>query len=267
MICGIVPLGVAGQEIQDTSTIWWLIEHSQTPQRDMVGWYYAIEDLRQAVLVEAPQSPYLQKIEQISKDLRQELDAKKALRPLSSTSLSLLDQYRSGVLTNDKSLDKPCPQFAQLIDDWAFALDLPASLITATWLMESGCGRSRPANGDGIFQIVSKDYGTGVMTTGHRIWMVSDFNDFVRAKFARYHRVNAITTGFPMSYQYIDYTGVVKFGALYNGLSGANVRGDISPASVNYVFGKLNDQYSGAVKDGLLVRVMKVMKETERNRR
>lgn len=258
MWCLVSP--VFAQEITDTNSILSLVATNPKPNTALVERYYAIEDLRQAVLLQAPQSPYLSKLNTMSKDLRKELDAKKLLRPLSPSSLALSGQYRSGVLSKDKVLDKPCPQFQTLVDDWSFALDLPSSLVTATWLMESGCGWTRPANGDGIFQIVSRDYGTGVMTTGHWIWMMTDFNDFVRAKFTWYNTANKVNNTLPFNYQFIDFTGVVRFGALYNGLSGWTVKWDIQPISVNYVYGKLNENYSGAVKDGLLVRVMKAMK-------
>ena len=99
------------------------------------------------------------------------------------------------------------------------------------------------------------------MTTGQRIWMMYDFNDFLRAKFSRYATANKINNTLPFDYQHISYTGLVQFGALYNGLSGASIRGDIQPAAPHYVYGNLNDQYSGAVKDGLIVRVIKAMKQ------
>ena len=81
------------------------------------------------------------------------------------------------MLTSGFTLDKPCPQMYQIADDRSYALDLPTSLTLATWLMESGCGRYRPANGDGIFQIAALDYGTGAINTGLFIASIYDFRD------------------------------------------------------------------------------------------
>lgn len=236
------------------------ISKEPRPRESLVQWYYAIDDLTQAVQTQAPQSSSLTKLNTIRSALRKELDRKKSLLIQTSGALSLLSQYRDGMLTRDRALEKNCTQQYTIADDRSYALDLPTSLVIATWLMESGCAWSRPSNGDGIFQIVSKDYGAGLISTGHRIWMMYDFNDFVRAKFAWYQKANNLTGSLPFSYQHIDYDSVVKFGALYNGLAGGTVRGTIYPAAPNYVFGKLNDDYSSAVKDGLLVRILKVLK-------
>jgi hypothetical protein len=236
------------------------ISKDSSPREALVQWYYAIEDLTQAVREQAPASPTLTKLTALQSGLRQELNTKKSLLTATTGSSQLLSLYWSGVLTVDKSLEDPCPQYDVLVDDRSYALDIPPSLVMATWLMESGCRRSRPSNGDGIFQIVSKDYGTGDITTGHWIWMMYDFNDFLRAKFAWYQKANNLTQVLPMSYRHIDYDSIIKFGALYNGLSWATVKWNILPAAPNYVFWKLTDQYSWSSKDGLLVRVMKVLK-------
>ena len=42
----------------------------------------------------------------------------------------------------------------------SFANDFPTALTIAVWFRESTCGYYLPKNGDGPFQIVSKDYGT-----------------------------------------------------------------------------------------------------------
>lgn len=236
------------------------IAQDPNPRESLVQRYYAIEDLHQAVQTQAPSSPTLTQLSTIKNKLRKEIDTKKSLLTQTSGAADLLGTYWSWVLTQSGSLDKPCPQFMTLVDDRSYALDLPSSLVTATWLMESGCWRYRPANGDGIFQIVSKDYGTGTIATGHRIWMMYDFDDFIRAKFAWYQKANNLTQQLPFSYQHIDYDSIVKFWSLYNGLSGATVKWNILPAAPNYVFGKLTDQYSWSQKDGLLVRVMKTLR-------
>ena len=218
----------ARQEITDVQDIITIVDSSKNPSESLVQRYYAFEDLRQEIRFQYSSPPLLSKtlsnLDLITDKLREELDLRKSLASQNKTIPSRVDQYRSGVVTNNKPLDKPCPQYETLVDDWSFAFDLPPSLVMATWLMESGCSRYRPNNGDGIFQITSKDYGTGKMNTGYRIWMVYDFNDFLRAKFLRYQKTNNLPQVLDMNYSYISYTGAVEFGALYNGLSGGKIR-------------------------------------------
>gem|GEM_PF-334807 len=260
IIVSLTGIASAQTKVATTNDIITLINKDANPREALVQWYYHIADLYQTVQRQASGSLASQKLAIIHDNLRSILDTKKDQTSSGSDFSDVTTKYWSGVTSKDTLLDKPCSSRQQLVDDRSYALDLPTPLVMATWLMESGCGWYRPSNGDGIFQIVSKDYGTGAISTGHRIWMMYDFNDFLHAKFARYHKANAITTGFPMSYTKMSYDDIVHFGALYNGLSGATVKGNIMPAAANYVFGKLNDTYSGAVKDGLMVRVMKAIR-------
>ena len=50
------------------------------------------------------------------------------------------------------------------MDTLSFANNFPTALTIATRYREANCGYYLPANGDGPFQILSKDYGTGQIT-------------------------------------------------------------------------------------------------------
>jgi hypothetical protein len=87
----------------------------------------------------------------------------------------------------------------------------------AVWYRESNCGYYLPANGDGPFQIVSKDYGNGEITEEIFKQTIQDFIDFAKNKVDNYNK-NA-DEEFPeikLNYTSFDYTGVVSFAALYN---------------------------------------------------
>ncbi len=58
----------------------------------------------------------------------------------------------------------------------------------------------------------------------------------------------------------MDLDSLIKHGALYNGLANATIKWDIQPGAPAYVYGRYTDAYSGAVKDGLITRVLKVVK-------
>lgn len=45
-------------------------------------------------------------------------------------------------------------------------------------------------------------------------------------------------------------------GALYNSLSGGNIRGVLAPTNPDYVRGRYDKEHADAVKDGLLVNML-----------
>jgi len=51
---------------------------------------------------------------------------------------------------------------------------------------ETHCGYYLPKNGDGPFQILSKDYGTGEITPDLFIQTVQDFITFSKIKYGNY---------------------------------------------------------------------------------
>ena len=83
----------------------------------------------------------------------------------------------------DKDL---CKQYYDLIDTISFANNFPTALTLATRYREASCKFYLPGNGDGPFQIVTKDYGTGTLTMATFKQSVQDFIDFSKAKYGKY---------------------------------------------------------------------------------
>lgn len=103
---------------------------------------------------------------------------------------------------------------------------------------------NNPNNRNGIFQITTNDHEPGAIEVGHWIGMMYDFNDFLQRNKARYHNSNKLsienceykdktmvgqTAPVCLSYDSVDLDSLIKFGALYNGLAGSSIKGDIQP--------------------------------------
>ena len=65
-----------------------------------------------------------------------------------------------------------------------FANNFPTALTIATRYRETHCGYYLPSNGDGPFQILSKDYGTGEINEDTFTQSIQDFIDFSKGKYA-----------------------------------------------------------------------------------
>ena len=72
------------------------------------------------------------------------------------------------------------------MDSISFANNFPTALMIATRYREANCGYYLPSNGDGPFQILSKDYGAGAITEAKFIQAMQDFIDFSKAKHLQY---------------------------------------------------------------------------------
>ena len=72
------------------------------------------------------------------------------------------------------------------MDTISFANNFPTALTIATRYRETNCGYYFPNNGDGPFQILSRDYGTGQMTEAKFIGTIQDFINFSKAKYLQY---------------------------------------------------------------------------------
>ena len=72
------------------------------------------------------------------------------------------------------------------MDTISYANNFPTALMMATRYREAHCGYYLPSNGDGPFQIVSKDYGTGQITEAKFLQAMQDFIDFSKAKHTQY---------------------------------------------------------------------------------
>lgn len=243
------------------------------PKESLIQWYYSVDDLATRVEKLAPSSPALARLLLVKTTLRQEIDTRKALLTTTDQD-NLLIQYKS-VLEGTPGISDLCKNQYEITDDWAYALNLPTSLILATWDMEASCRRYKPWNGNGIFQITANNYGSDAhFTTGHWIVMMYDYAKLVEGKINRYHNANKLSrdncpikdlvaTGqiapLCLSYGSLDMDSIIKYGALYNGLSGATVKGNIQPGAPDYVFGKFGPENQQARKDGLVMRILKVL--------
>jgi len=52
---------------------------------------------------------------------------------------------------------------------------------------EASCGYYLPSNGDGPFQIISKDYGTGEITENIFVQSIQDFINFSQSKYGAHY--------------------------------------------------------------------------------
>jgi len=72
---------------------------------------------------------------------------------------AFVDTYSGDII---ESIDSPdtCTGRYNTLDSISFANNFPTAMTIATWFRETNCGYYLPNNGDGPFQILSKDYGT-----------------------------------------------------------------------------------------------------------
>jgi hypothetical protein len=256
-----------------TTNILQQINTNPSPRESLVQWYYSMNDFYAKISGLSWTHKALPKISAIRATLSKKLEKKDKI-------LTMGDIYRSGVTTSSVWLSNICKDRYQLVDDRSYAFNIPTPLVLATLDMESSCGRYKPSNGDGVFQLIAKDYGTWTLTTGHWIMMMYDFSALISGKHARYHTANKLskddcskkninltgtTSPICLTYTNMDLDSIIKHGALYNGLSWAIIKWDIQPAAASYVYGHYTDAYSGAVKDGLIVRILKVVQYMKEN--
>ena len=133
----------------------------------------------------------------------------------------------------------------------------------------------KPSNRNGVFQLTARDYGVSEnLTKGEWIMMMYDYAKLVKDKITRYHTSNSLsattcdsksTTTIdqiaPVCFNYgsLDLDSIIKYGALYNGLSGSTIKWNIKPWNPDYVFGKFGPDNQSAKKDGLVMRILKVL--------
>ena len=169
-----------------------------------------------------------------------------------------LGAYEWNVTVTEKFSIDNCVGWYNTIDNISFANDFPTALTIAVWYKESNCGYYLPANGDGPFQIVSKDYGNGEITEDLFKQTIQDFIDFSKSKIDNYNK--KADEEFPeirISYTWFDYTGVVSFAALYNWWT--RTGGMVVPNAPKYVFDGYWEDYSNAKKYWLLSAFIKVL--------
>lgn len=143
------------------------------------------------------------------------------------------------------------------LDNLSFAYDFPTAVTLAVWYRESNCGYYLPSNGNGPFQITSKDYGTGSLTQSGFIQAVEDFLVFAKNKWKK-------SPSWNLSYSNYDYTGIVNFAALYNGWK---ISWDmVIPYASWYVFDWYGDDFSWAKRFGILPQTLKILERELENK-
>lgn len=153
-----------------------------------------------------------------------------------------------------------CKQQYDLIDMISFANNFPTALTLATRYREASCRMYLPGNGDGPFQIVSKEYGAGDLTLTTFKQSVQDFIDFSKAKYGNYYsKIGPIFT-----YTGFDMTGIVNHAALYNG--GKIMSGVVVPLMPKYVYEWYGNYASGAVRYGIRPKFIKILDREVQNK-
>ena len=169
-----------------------------------------------------------------------------------------LDEYRKDIMIQEEFPIDNCVGWYNTIDNISFANDFPTALTIAVWYKESNCGYYLPANGDGPFQIVSKDYGNGEITEELFKQTIQDFIDFAKNKIDNYNKkADADFPEIKISYTWFDYTWVVSFAALYNW--GTRTGWMVQPNAPKYVFDGYGEKYANAKKYGLFPAFLKVL--------
>ena len=170
-----------------------------------------------------------------------------------------LDEYKSWFSVDIENSLKNCTGRYKTLDDISFAYDFPTALTIAVWYRESTCAYYLPNNWDWPFQILSKDYGTGEITSKQFIQTIVDFMEFSKNKLARY---DGLLSG-ELSYNSFDMTGVMNFAALYNWWTrSGNI---IVPSNYKYALDGYWETYSGAKKYGIFPQMLKVLERELEN--
>ena len=174
-----------------------------------------------------------------------------------ATEQIFLNQYSSG-FSQDITTPDTCTGWYNTMDTISFANNFPTALTIATRYREVNCGYYMPANGDGPFQIVSKDYGTGQITEATFLKTIQDFIDFSKAKHTQYKTKLWIT----LTYTWFTWTGLVYHSALYNGwtITGSDASWYIAlPNNPHYVYDGYGPDFTGALRYGLMPKFLKVL--------
>lgn len=205
-------------------------------------------------------------LEELYIHLRNQFDAQKiqAKNESIENKKNFIEEHQVYIKTGINEPDRCTPQY-QLLDDLSFVYNQPTALTIATWYRETTCRRYLPGNGDGPFQILNEDYGTGELTQEIFKESVKDYLEFNQRKFDRFEKANAKSgLTIDLSYTGFTLTGIVRHGALYNSLSGKTVYGDIQPMRPWYVFDGYGEAFSGAKRYGTLPKfVQSLQRETQ----
>ena len=170
---------------------------------------------------------------------------------------SFVDLY-SLWFSQDINTPDSCTGRYNTMDTISFANDFPTALTIATRYRETNCGYYLPGNGDGPFQILSKDYGTWQITEAKFLQTMQDFIDFSKAKRIQYKTKLWIA----LTYTGLDMTGLVNHAALYNGglITWTSTSGyNVIPINPHYAFDGYGPDYSWAIRYWLVPKFLKVL--------
>ncbi len=171
---------------------------------------------------------------------------------------SFIDQHKSDVYTRNTEMNDNCKQHYDVIDDLSFVYDQPTPLVIATRFRESTCAYYLPKNTRWPFQITSKNYGSGEISQELFVQTVEEYLQFVKNKYAMYHNANKKTgEKIDLTYTKRNLSGIVSYAALYNGLSGANIRWTLEPGNPKYLYDNYWASFSWATRDGILTTFLK----------
>ena len=171
---------------------------------------------------------------------------------------NFLDEYAENIKMDEEFPIDKCVWWYNTIDNISFANDFPTALTIAVWYRESNCGYYLPANGDGPFQIVSKNYGSEEITEEVFKQTIQDFIDFSKKKIRTYN--NRAGDEYPeivLTYTWFDYTWFVNFAALYNWWT--RTGGMVVPNAPKYIFDGYGEDYANAKKYWLLPAFLEVL--------
>jgi len=192
-------------------------------------------------------------LDQLNVFLISKLETEKAKAKESSKQFKqdFLTQYMTGL--QEITTADTCAGRYNTLDNISFANNFPTALTIATWYRESNCGYYLPSNGDGPFQILTKDYGTGAINEGIFFQAVQDFIDFSQTKYANYKT----KLGIVMTYTWFDFTWIIDHAWLYNGWT--ITWWIVRPNNPHYVRDGYGDQYSWAIRYGLVPKFLKTL--------
>lgn len=181
--------------------------------------------------------------------------AKKEWKDLKS---EFLGEYADNIIMDSEfPLDK-CTWRYNTIDSISFANNFPTALTIAIRYRETTCGYYLPANGDGPFQIVSLDYGTGEITEEIFKQSIQDFIDFAKKKIDTYNaKADEEFPEINLTYTWFDLTGMVSFAALYNGWT--RTGWVVEPNAPEYVYDGYGEWHENTKRFGVLAAFLNIL--------
>ena len=258
-----IPTTEDAQTVSALNTV--LDDLIQDDKKELRHWYNQIDTLYEVYSGDG-RLGYL--LGEIDGYLRESLDTMKKPAIIESIAAkeAFVAAYASWIIQEHTIPDR-CWEMYELLDDLSFVHDIPTVITLWTWYAETTCGFYLPIHPDfgsnWPFQIISKNYGTGDMTMPLFKQTLEDFLIFARHKYnlygwAKWNRENGYAVD--VSYTWFDLTGVVRHGALYNGVASdhpmGNIYGEIRPKKDWYVYNNYKEERSGAVRHGFLPMVI-----------